>query len=125
MAEITILHPLSQYQVDRRRAALHYEFNAYSLDVRCQFFLNYPWTIISVSNKTKMLPEWIILRKGKVALGEIYILGIYSTFLLCRVNGRNISPVTLERLRLRSHQGQISTKGYPRWANSFKLTFIT
>lgn len=48
--------------------------------------------------------------KRKSGLEEIYILDIYSTFLLYRVNRRNISPVALERLRLSSHQDQINTR---------------
>lgn len=49
------------------RDNINYELNAYSLNVRCQFFPELSLDYVSVSNKIEMLPEGIILRKGKVA----------------------------------------------------------
>ena len=65
---------------------------------------------ITVSSKTEMLPEGIIARKGKVAWKKPTFSDVYSTFLLCRVSRRNISPNScVRRLSLGSHQDQINT----------------
>ena len=96
--------------------------SAYSLNGRFHFFPEFSLAKITVSQKTKMLPEGIIARKRQVAWEKSTFLGAYSTFLLCIVNIRNIPPnIILEKLRLSSHQ--INTRGYPRHDTIFKLIF--
>lgn len=107
--------------MDGRWVAPGYALRACSLYGRYAFVLNYPWTIALCQTK----PSW----KGKLLEKEKW-LGKSIHF---RVFTQPLSHAEWAEAHCSGHgskskaqltPGQVSTRGYPRQDNSFKLTFL-